>query len=179
MTGYFVVICHALSYYVLHTLTLYGEKMKRDRRQSERYRVGFHFNQVIDNDTYHCFTTDLSSIGLYSEQPVDLFARNSNIVQVELPLPNAEDSIWARAEVVYDRFDSYFHGSGLRFSAMARKHHRILQEWLRDGPRYSAEREGSGIPGSVVIVRPEKGQATEGKPSFRASHRSFREGSAV
>lgn len=128
--------------------------MSDERRRSERFPVGFYFHQIINEKLHRCFTTDLSAIGLYGEQPVAPFERNSNAVQVELPLPNTSDSIWAKAEVVYDRFGSIFHGSGIRFVAMARQHQRMLREWLRDNPWMPCYRDYPSFPGRVLIVRP-------------------------
>ena len=130
--------------------------MRVDRRRSARYPVGFFFRQIISDEPHRCFTTDLSSIGLYSERPVEFFERNSNVVQVELPLPDTSDSIWASAEVVYDRFGSLFHGSGLRFTAMARKHQRMLREWLRETKWRPMFMDRPWPPGRVFVVRPKR-----------------------
>jgi hypothetical protein len=56
--------------------------------------------------------------------------RSSAIVQLEIPLPEAGETLWAKGEVVYDRFDSLFHGTAIRFASMARAHQRMLREWL-------------------------------------------------
>jgi hypothetical protein len=61
--------------------------------------------------------------------------RSSSVVQLEIPLPQTGDSIWARGEVIYDRFDALFHGTAVRFTGMARLHQRWLREWLRETSR--------------------------------------------
>jgi len=128
--------------------------MRVERRRSERFPVGFYFRQIVDDEPHRYFITDLSSIGLYSERPVELFERNSNVVQVELPLPDTSDSIWAKAEVVYDRLDSLFHGSGIRFTTMARKHQRMLREWLRETKWRPMCVDQPWPAGRIFVIRP-------------------------
>lgn len=109
--------------------------MSRNRRRSERIPVGFYVNQIISDDPHRCFTTDLSSIGLYMERLAEPLERSSSLVQLEIHLPSTSDSIWAKAEVVYDRFDALFHGTAVHFTGMARSHQRLLRDWLRESTR--------------------------------------------
>jgi hypothetical protein len=106
--------------------------MPSNRRHSDRLPVGFYVDQIVHDDQHRCFTTDLSAIGLYMERLAAPLDRRSNVVQVEIPLPNTGDAIWAKCEVVYDRFDALFHGTAVRFTGMARAHQRLLREWLRE-----------------------------------------------
>lgn len=133
--------------------------MKSERRRSQRFPVGFYMTQIINNYPHRCFTTDLSAIGLYVERLVEPFERNTNIVQLELPLPSTGEAIWAKGEVIYDSINSVFHGSAIRFLAMARKHQRLIREWLREVQRnqnrvyqHLNERKTE----KVIIVRPNK-----------------------
>lgn len=109
--------------------------MPVDRRRSERHTVGFYVDQLIDNEPLRCFTTDLSSIGLYMERPVQAINRSSRYIQLEIKLPRCTDSIWATGEVIYDRLDSHFHGTAVRFDVMAEGHRRMLSNWLSDTDR--------------------------------------------
>ena len=109
--------------------------MRVDRRRSQRHPVGFHVDQIIDDQPLRCFTTDLSAIGLYMERPVQAINRSSKYIQLEFRLPRCADSIWATAEVIYDRLDSHFHGTAVRFDVMAEGHRRLLSSWLRDADR--------------------------------------------
>ena len=106
--------------------------MSRNRRYSERVPVGFYVEQIISDDPHRCFTTDLSAIGLYMERLAMPLQRSSSVVQLEIPLPSTNDSIWAKGEVIYDRFDTLFHGTAVRFTGMARQHQRLLRDWLRE-----------------------------------------------
>lgn len=102
-----------------------------NRRHAQRLPVGFYIEQIIEDESHRSFLSDLSASGLYMERPFELLSRRSSVVQVELPLPG-DETLWAKCEVVYDRFDSLFHGTAVRFTAMARKHQRMLREWLRE-----------------------------------------------
>ena len=109
--------------------------MPRNRRRCERHAVGFYVDQFVNDEPHRCFTTDLSSMGLYLERPVQAINRSSKFVQLEIKLPRSSDSIWALGEVIYDRLDSAFHGTAVCFTAMARQQRRFLCEWLRETER--------------------------------------------
>lgn len=106
--------------------------MLQNRRRCERLPVGFYVEQIIDDAPHRCFTSDLSPSGLYMERVATPLRRRHGVVQIEIPLPNTSDAIWAQAEVAYDRFDSLFHGTAVRFTGMANAHRRWLREWLHE-----------------------------------------------
>lgn len=132
--------------------------MPYNRRRSARHPVGFYVEQFVNDEPYRCFTTDLSAIGLYMERLVEPMDRPSKLVQLEIKLPKGSDSIWAAGEVVYDRIDSLFHGTAVRFTSMARTHQRWIREWLRETER--AERFEAAHPlhvePKVLVHRPER-----------------------
>jgi len=128
----------------------------KTRRRSERVNVGFYVDQYINDDPHRCFTTDLSGIGIYMERLVEPLERCSNVVQMEIKLPDEDETIWARGEVVYDRFDSLFHGTAVHFTGMARVHQRMLREWLRETSKADRfiQRNPFRPGGDVEVVRP-------------------------
>jgi hypothetical protein len=129
--------------------------MTRNRRRSERHQVGFYVDQIVEDDPFRCFTTDLSAIGLYMERLVEPLRRCSSVVQLEIPLPETSDSIWAKGEVVYDRFDALFHGTAVRFTGMARTHQRMLREWLRESGRRARMHAAHPFrPLEIRVLRP-------------------------
>jgi len=87
------------------------------------------------------------------EQVLACMERRSRVVQIEVPLPGTNESLWTRGEVVYDRFEPLFHGTAIRFTGMANTHRRMLNHWLRDARRDS-EQIGPIRSGSVTIHRP-------------------------
>lgn len=128
--------------------------MDVDRRQAARVAVGFYLSQVVGDRPYRCFTTSLSTAGLYMERPLSVIERRRGTVQLELPLPGTSESLWARAQVVYDCFDALFHGTAVRFTAMARRHRRLLREWLHERMSTIGEGEVVRAGAGVSIVRP-------------------------
>ena len=124
--------------------------MPKNRRRSERHSVGFYVDQFVNDEPFRCYTTDLSTIGLYMERPVQAINRSSKFVQLEIKLPRSSDSIWALGEVIYDRLDSIFHGTAVCFTAMARTHRRQLCEWLHE----SSRTDRFVTQGSIAIHRP-------------------------
>lgn len=111
--------------------------MHNERRRFERQPVGFYIHQLRDDQPHRYFATDLSLDGLYMEWPAQALNRSSPLLQLEIRLPRAcaQDAIWATAEVIHDRMDSLFHGSGVRFKALTSTHARWLRDWLRDSAR--------------------------------------------
>jgi hypothetical protein len=124
--------------------------------------VGFYVEQIVEDEPHRSFMSDLSASGLYMERPFELLSRRSSVVQVELPLPG-DETLWAKCEVVYDRFDSLFHGTAVRFTAMARRHQRMLREWLRETSTEQRVLEPRVVLGAtrtpeVKVVRPSRPQ---------------------
>ena len=125
-----------------------------NRRRFQRLPVGFYVEQIIEEDAHRCFTSDLSAIGMYMERLATPLWRQSAVVQIEIPLPDTSDSLWAKAEVVYDRMDTLFHGTAVRFTGMARSHQRLLREWLRESDHTRRGAARNPQRPQVRVVRP-------------------------
>jgi PilZ domain len=102
-----------------------------DTRRCERVPLQLVVREVVEEQPRQCLTLDASEDGVYlnrlsgeAEMP------SERHVQLELEIPGHDDVIWARGEVMYDRFDAYFHGSGVRLAAMASTHRRILRDYI-------------------------------------------------
>lgn len=104
--------------------------MAGERRADLRVPVEIYATQFIDDRPFRSVVSDLSTTGLHASRLVQPMWRTSRVIQVELPLPGFDESVWASAEVVYDALDPFFHGSGLRFRSMATIHERILTDWI-------------------------------------------------
>ena len=139
---------------------------RNERREADRVPVGIYLNQVVGSELHRCFTSDISPTGLYMERVCTPLARTSNVVQLELALPGIGDSLWAKAEIVYDCFDALFHGSAVRFTAMAGAHRRLLEAWLHEiartvpveaslrGILATVSGHGAADPGGPALFRP-------------------------
>jgi hypothetical protein len=126
--------------------------MAAERRREDRIPVGFYVRQMVDGEPHRCFTTNLSTRGIFIERVLSPMDRCSDVVQVEVPLPGEGDTLWTRGEVVYDRFERLFHGTAIRFTGMAKKHRRLLRSWLRETSH--AQREQLVFENGVWIHRP-------------------------
>lgn len=109
--------------------------MHQDRRRTDRQPVGFYIQLFLDEEQHRYFATDLSSHGLYMERPLGPMQRSSDAMRLEIQLPDAPETIWATGEIIHDRIDSLFHGSGVRFTAMTKRHENLLREWLQQHGR--------------------------------------------
>jgi hypothetical protein len=148
--------------------------MSNNRRRAERLPVGFYVDQVVGNDLHRCFTTDLSSLGIFVERVAEPLRRSSSVVQLEIPLPEINETLWAKGEVVYDRIDSLFHGSAIRFAGMARVHQRMLRDWLWESGRYGVTALRTPAPHreqKIAIHRPKR--ATTAWNARTEDHRVF------
>lgn len=109
-----------------------------DRRSAPRVALSVTVQQHVEGQTHCCTATNLSLSGLYMERPITSFVRHSAEVELEIPLPDGAEPLWARAEIVYDCFRAHFHGSAVRFKQMSMRDRSRLQTFLaplagRDG----------------------------------------------
>jgi hypothetical protein len=105
--------------------------MSSDRRARMRIPVELPIIQFVDNRPIRSVVSNLSSSGLHSCHAVEPMSRSSRLIQVEFPLPGLSEPLWAKAEVVYDTIGPFFHGTGVRFVAIARAHQRLLNDWIK------------------------------------------------
>ena len=90
-----------------------------------------YLEQHVEGQTHRCFSSNLSSSGLYMERPIASFVRHSAAVQLEIPLPDGQpEPVWASAEVVYDCFDALFHGTAVRFTALGSRDQARIDAFL-------------------------------------------------
>jgi hypothetical protein len=116
--------------------------MSKDRRTNLRIPIELPIIQFIDNRPIRSLISNLSATGLHSCHAVEPMSRSSRVIQIEFPLPGVAERLWAKAEVVYDTIGPCFHGTGVRFIAIANAHQRLLDEWIRAeaGPSLAAVR---------------------------------------
>jgi len=101
-----------------------------ERRYAPRVRVELFLNQFIRDRWFRSLATDLSPTGLRLQKLVEQRIPLSRIVGLEFQLPGTEEVIWASAEPRFDEVDEYFQVSGLTFVHMARKHERLLHDFI-------------------------------------------------
>lgn len=103
-----------------------------ERRSDPRLRVQVFLNEYIRDNPYRALAVDISESGLAIQKLTEPIVRPARIVGLELELPGTHEVIWASAEAKFDAVGDDFHVSGLRFSAMARKHQRLLRDYVRE-----------------------------------------------
>ncbi|HEX5657492.1 MAG TPA: PilZ domain-containing protein [Polyangiales bacterium] len=101
-----------------------------ERRGAPRMSVTVAVEQHVEGQTHRCLASNLSLSGLFMERPLSSFVRHSADVEVQIPIPDGEDPLWASAEIVYDCFSALLHGSALRFKSMSPRDRARLAAFL-------------------------------------------------
>lgn len=103
-----------------------------DRRYGHRMPLEMYLNTYVAERPQRGFTSNLSETGLY----LNTLARDPlppyTPMGLEFSLPGIGETIWAAGELCYDGLDDCFTGSGIRFTAMAGLHERMLREYLKE-----------------------------------------------
>jgi hypothetical protein len=86
-------------------------------------------NEYLNDRPYRALTMNLSETGVYVNKVVTSLDRRSRVVGLEFELPGTGEVIWARGEICYDTIDDHMHGQGIRFTGMARVHHRLVRDY--------------------------------------------------
>jgi hypothetical protein len=106
--------------------------IRDDRREDLRIGVEMFLNQYVKDHPYRAQAINVSSAGIYLQKLADPLARRSKEVGLEFELPGTNEVIWARAESRFEWVADDFHLTGLRFTAMARKHERLVHDYVRE-----------------------------------------------
>ena len=112
----------------------------RERRHGYRIPLKMFLNEYVADHPHRCLTVNLSETGLYVHKLIQPLRRTTNIVGLELALPGLGETIWARGEVLYDTFDDYFHGSGIRITGIPRLYAGLLHDYICEKRRDRLER---------------------------------------
>ena len=103
-----------------------------NRRSDKRLRLQLYVNEYIKDRPYRALAFDISESGLALQKLTEPVVPHAPVVGLELELPGTSELIWAAAEPRFDSVGSDFHVSGLRFRAMAKKHQRLLRDYVRE-----------------------------------------------
>lgn len=103
-----------------------------NRRNDFRIYLQMFMNEHLADRSHRCMSVNLGPNGLLLNRLILPFQRTSPIVGLEFELPGTSEVVWARGEVRYDSFDQYFHGTGIQFTGMAEKHHRLIQDYVEE-----------------------------------------------
>jgi len=103
-----------------------------NRRADKRLRLQLYVNEYIKDREYRALATDISESGLSIQKLTEPVVPHASIVGLELELPGTSEIIWAAAEPRFDAVGTDFHVSGLHFRSLARKHQRLLRDYVRE-----------------------------------------------
>jgi hypothetical protein len=103
-----------------------------NRRTDKRLRLQLYLNQYIKDRPYRALAVDISESGLGIQKLAEPMVHHAPVMGLEIELPGTNELIWAAAEPRFDAVGRDFHVSGLRFRAMARKHERLLRDYVRE-----------------------------------------------
>jgi len=104
--------------------------MSKDRRDSFRVSETRLITEIVSDRPSAASAVNLSSSGLYTVKPARTGRRGPRLVQLEIPLPEASESIWATGEIVFEAVGRWSMGSGIHFVDMANAHRRLLEDYL-------------------------------------------------
>ena len=102
-----------------------------NRRLSPRLPMRLFMNEYVGDDPCQALARDLSETGLAL---LKLPAKTSatQIVTLEVELPGTNETIWAAAQPRFESVSADYQISGLRFVSMARKHERLIRDYVRE-----------------------------------------------
>lgn len=103
-----------------------------DRRTAGRVSVDMFFNQYIHDQPVRTLAVNVSEHGLAAQRLVERVTPHARVVGIEFELPGTGEIIWAKAETQFEAIDRDFHRAGIRFVAMARRHERLVREFVWD-----------------------------------------------
>ena len=108
--------------------------MGPSKRLDPRIPVETLCSEVIDEREHYGVLVELSPSGVRLERPIG-GRREGRIVQLEFELPDADEIIWAKGEVCFDRYRpgegvTAVRSTGVRLVAAASRHLRMLREWV-------------------------------------------------
>ncbi|HVV16023.1 MAG TPA: PilZ domain-containing protein [Polyangia bacterium] len=102
------------------------------RRQAPRLRLALSMNEYVKDEPCQALARDVSEGGLALQKRAVQPGRPVELVTLEIELPGTNETIWAAAEPRFDALQRTLQVSGLRFVSMARKHERLIRDYVRE-----------------------------------------------
>ncbi len=102
--------------------------MSRDRRQQIRINDNRLITEIVAERPWASSVVNLNAGGLFTIKPATMGLHGPKIVQVEIPLPEASETVWAKGKVVFEALNNQNVGAGIHFLAMADMHRNLLKD---------------------------------------------------
>lgn len=103
-----------------------------NRRSGIRIPLQLFMNEYVKDTPHRCMAVNLSPTGIYLNRLLLPEPRPTEVVGLEFELPGTAEVVWARGEVRYDQRDPYFHGTGVEFTGIPRRHHRLIRDYVME-----------------------------------------------
>ena len=103
-----------------------------NRRLSPRLRMRVFVNEYVGDDPCQAMARDVSETGLALLKLPERAAPAGGLVTLEVELPGTNETIWAAAQPRFESLNPEYQISGLRFVSMARKHERLIRDYVRE-----------------------------------------------
>jgi hypothetical protein len=102
--------------------------MTQDRRAGCRVPDSRLITEIVSENPFAASIVNVSDTGIYTVKPVTSGMRGPRLIQLEIPIPEASDSVWATGEIVFEAVSSRTVGAGILFRTMARAHRRMIAD---------------------------------------------------
>jgi hypothetical protein len=106
--------------------------MNLDRRFDDRLPIETLLSAYVMDRPTRGLAVDISERGLFLHTLVQDPKPPLTPMGLEFELPGMGETIWAAGETCRDSLDDYFYGMGVRFTAMATRHQRMLRQYCRN-----------------------------------------------
>lgn len=103
-----------------------------NKRFAPRFPVRANLNEYVRDRPSPAVALDVSVAGLSIRKPIAPRVHHSGVIALEVELPGTGEAIWASAAPRFHAVGPEFQLSGLLFLDMARKHRRLLQDYINE-----------------------------------------------
>lgn len=112
-----------------------------EKREEYRMPMRVFLNEHVGDRVQRSMSLNISTGGIYLNRlqlPPEQFStsltypHHRSIVGLEFEIPGISEVIWAAGRVCFDKANSYFFGTGLRFEGIAEVHRRLIRDAVMD-----------------------------------------------
>jgi len=106
--------------------------MTQDRREDLRVPESRLITEIEIERPFAASIVNLSSSGIYTVKPASSGLTGKRRIQLEIPIFETGDSVWASGEIVFERVGTQAVGTGIRFLEMAGVHRRLIADLVEE-----------------------------------------------
>ncbi len=106
--------------------------MSIEKRENLRVPLGREVLHFINDRPFRSTAMNLSPTGLYLSRKFEPYTRKTRTIQLEIPILEASELVWAKGEIMYDAISPQHHGMGVRFTGMAGAHERLIKTYVEE-----------------------------------------------